>query len=205
MWLLKLFTLKDLRYVLLIALLGFGAYLFHQNKLLKKENQRMVSNYQTALKLDSLKVALFKVNKEEEIKELLNQNKDLNSLVEKAEIKTKRIEALYYQQQMYVDSVTSKIDVSPIITSIRNNIPELTTWKDSTACLIVSGKLIYRNDSLNVTVDKREFNNETVLIKHKGRRKKVKWLFGLRLGGREIKFTPKASCGTSKVTIIEKE
>nr|BFF40303.1 hypothetical protein BACY1_21080 [Tenacibaculum mesophilum] len=64
MWLLKLLNFKDLKYLIIIALFGFGTYLYQQNKELKNENQRTVSNYQTALKLDSLEVAIFKVKKQ---------------------------------------------------------------------------------------------------------------------------------------------
>lgn len=204
MWLIKIFSLKDLRYILIIALFGFGTYLYLQNKELKKENQRTVSNYQTALKLDSLEVAIFKVKKDREIKELLQQNNELNSLVKKSEVKTKRIQGLYYQKVHYIDSLKKTINVTPIVKYIRDSTPYSIPWRDSTACLDIRGKLIYRNDSLNVTIDKKEFNNNTVLIKHEGRRKKIKWLFGLRLGPREITFTPESKCGSNKVTIVEK-
>ena len=204
MWLLKIFSFKDLKYLIIIALFGFGAYLYQQNKLLKEENERTTHNYKTALKLDSLEVAVFKVKKDREIKELLQQNNELNSLVEKSEVKTKRIQELYYQKVHYIDSLKKTINVTPIVKHIRDSTPYSIPWKDSTACLYISGKLIYRNDSLNVTVDKKEFNNNTVLIKHEGRRRKVKWLFGLRLGPREITFTPKSKCGSNKVTIIER-
>nr|BFF40304.1 hypothetical protein BACY1_21090 [Tenacibaculum mesophilum] len=135
----------------------------------------------------------------------MQQNNELNSLVEKAEVKTKRIQGLYYQKIHYIDSLKKTINVTPIVQYIRDSTPYSIPWRDSTACLDISGKLIYRNDSLNVTVDKKEFNNNTVLIKHEGRRKKIKWLFGLRLGPREINFTPKSNCGNSKVVIIDKD
>lgn len=205
MWLLKLFNFKDLKYIVIIALFGFGTYLYQQNKELKKENLRTVSNYQTALKLDSLEVAIFKVKKDREIKELLQQKNDLNSLVEKSEVKTKRIQSLYYQKVSYIDSLKKTINVTPIVQYIRDSTSYSIPWRDSTACLDISGKLIYRNDSLNVTVDKKEFNNNTVLIKHEGRRKKVKWLLNLRLGPRDITFTPESKCGKNKVIIIDKD
>lgn len=205
MWLLSFFNIKDIRYVILIAMLGFGAYLFHQNKMLKLENKRTNNNYKTALKLDSLEVAVFKVRKQHEIQELLKQQKSLSYLIKKSNVKTSRIEALYYQQQKYVDSLKNRIDVTSIVKNIRSNIPKKVAWKDSTECLKIGGYLLYRNDSLNVNVTKREFINNTVLIKHKGRRKRIKWLFGLRLGSREVIFKPQSKCGSSKVVIIEKD
>ncbi|MEQ3501146.1 hypothetical protein ABMY20_15430 [Tenacibaculum sp. SSH1-16] len=205
MWLLKLLNFKDLKYLIIIALFGFGTYLYQQNKELKKENQRTVNNYQTALKLDSLEIAIFKVKKDKEIKELLQQNKELNSLVKKSKVKTKRIQGLYYQKISYIDSLKKTINVTPIIKYIRDSTPYTIPWRDSTTCLDIRGKLVYRNDSLNVIINKREFNNETVLIKHEGRRKKVKWLLGLRLGPRDITFTPESKCGKNKVIIIDKD
>lgn len=205
MWLLNFLNLKDLRYLILIGLFGVGSYMFYQNKILKQENKRTKHNYQTALKIDSLEVAVFKVRKQHEIKELLDQQDALNYLVKQSKVKTSRIEALYYQQQKYVDSLKNRIDVTSIVKNIRSNIPKKVAWKDSTECLKIGGYLLYRNDSLNVNVTKREFTNNTVLIKHKGRRKRIKWLFGLRLGPREITFKPQSKCGSTKVVIIDKE
>lgn len=205
MWLLKFFSIKDLRYVLLIFLLAALGYLYHKNKFLKEENKRTTENYNNALKIDSLQVAVFKVRKQHEIEELLNQNTELNKLVTSSNIKRKRIQSLYYQQQKFVDSIKKKKDVSGLVEKIRKDIPSVIQWKDSTECLTIKGNVAYRNDSLSVNVKERSFNNETVLIQHKGRRKRVKWLFGLRLGPRESKFTPETKCGNSKVTIIKKE
>ncbi|MCP4054093.1 MAG: hypothetical protein GY739_13715, partial [Mesoflavibacter sp.] len=56
-----------------------------------------------------------------------------------------------------------------------------------------------------VGVDFRESINKIALIKHEGRRKKVKWLLGLRLGKRPLEFTPETDCGEIKVTVIDKE
>lgn len=205
MWLVKLFSFKDIRYVILILLLGALGFLYHQNEYLKQENRRTIDNYNNAIKIDSLEVAVFKVNKQQEIEDLLDQNKELNQLVISSEIKKKRIQKLYYQQQLFVDSLKRKLDVSGLVEKIRKDIPATIQWKDSSNCLTIKGNVAYKNDSLGVNVTERKFNNETVLIKHKGRRKKVKWLFGLRLGPREQKFTPQSKCGKSKVVIIDKE
>lgn len=205
MWFLKIISFKDIRYLILIGVLGLCGYLFHMNKLLSKENDRNKNNYQNALKIDSLEVAMFKFTSKQEIQDLLNQNKKLNNLVLQSKVETKRIEKLYYQLQRYKDSAKSTIDVTPIVKSIRNNKPYLIPWRDSTKCLTVEGVLRYKDNNLTVEVNNREFFNETVLIKHRGRRKPVNWLLGLRLGPREINFTPRAKCGVSKVTIIDKE
>lgn len=205
MWLLKLINIKDFRYVLLIVIIGYGVFMYQQNKLLKAENKRVSENYKTALHADSLEVAIYKVTKDQEVLELLSKNNELSSLVKQSKIKTKRIQNLYYQQLEYVDSLKRKVDVSSLVTKIRKDIPALVKWEDKNECLTVKGNVSYQEDSLSVNVTERIFSNNTVLIKHRGRRKPVKWLFGLRLGPRAIKFTPETKCGSNKVTIIEKE
>lgn len=204
MWILKFFDIKDLRYVVLGAVVLYGFKLHKDNQQLKKDNQRIAENFNQQLKIDSLEVAVFKVASVNELQNILNQNKSLKGLITQKEIKAKRIQVLYQQQLKYVDSVKKKTDVSGLVANIRKDVPAVIKWRDTTKCLTISGNIAYKNDSLSVNVKQREFNNETVLIKSKGRRKKVGWLFGLRLGPRENKFTPSAKCGDPKVKIIEK-
>lgn len=198
-------TLSQIKTIGAVLLLAFSFYAYGKIKDLKAENTRVTDNYQNALKIDSLEVAVFKITSKKELEDLLNQNNNLKQLVAQSEVSTSRIQSLFYQQQKYLDSVTQKIDVSPIVQNIRANIPTITPWKDSTACAIIKGNITYQADSLSVNITSKEFNNNVVLIKHQGRREPVKWLFNIRLGKRDINFTPQTTCGTTKVTIIENE
>lgn len=190
--------------VAFISLLGYSFYAFGKIKDLKHHNDRVTSNYQNALKIDSLETVIFKIEKTAELDEIVNQNKGLQDLVQKSQIDNKRINSLYYQQQRFLDSIEKKIDVSNLITGIRENVPVSKTWQDSTVCTVIKGNVTYKNDSLSVNVTSKRFNNEVAIIKHEGRRKPVKWLLGLRLGKREEKYTPQSKCGDLKVTVIEK-
>ena len=198
------FLIKNHKIVAIVFLFLSLTYFVRQNIYLKHENERVIDNYENALQMDSLKVAIFKINSAHELEQIINQNKSLQNLVSKSEIKTKRIEGLYYQQQTYLDSVKKTMDVTGLVSDIRNNTPSFKNWVDSTSCATIKGNVMYNNDSLSVNVTSKEFNNNVVLIKHEGKRKPVKWLFNLRLGKRNIEFTPETECGDVKVTVVEK-
>lgn len=189
----------------IIVLIVSNVFLFQKTIRQSNEIERQKDNYKNALLIDSLNVSIFKIKKTHELDQLLEQNQQLNILIDESGIETKRIKDLYYQQQRYISRLEQKTDVSEIVQDIRNDVPITKVWQDSTQCLTIKGFVRYANDSLNVGVTSREFKNNVALIKYKGRRKPVKWLLGLRLGQREIKFTPQSECGDIKVQIIEKE
>ena len=203
--LLSKLKLSHLFVLLAISLGSYSFYAYSKILELKYENNRVTDNYKNALKIDSLEVAIFKINNTSELEELLDQNKGLKKLVDQSEVKTKRIEGLYYQQLKYLDNIEKKIDVSSLVDKIKNNIPTSKNWIDSTACAVIKGNVTFKEDSLNVNITSKEFNNNVVLIKKEGRKEPIKWLFGLRLGKRKTEFTPEVTCGEVKVTIIEKD
>ncbi|MCG8734017.1 hypothetical protein [Tenacibaculum finnmarkense] len=204
MQILSLLNSNFIKYASVAVVIGYVILLQKQNIELLKDNERVTENYTNALKIDSLKVAVFKVKNQNELEELINQNKELSELLSKTNIRKKRIQNLYYQQQKYVDSVKKKMDVSGLVSSIRKDIPATLKWKDSSECLSIKGAVNYNNDSLNVTVTDKKYQNNIILLKHKTKRKRIKWLLNLRLGERRFNFTQKSKCGTGKVTVIEK-
>lgn len=197
-------SLNHVLIILAVAILSYAVYAFGKIIELKAENTRVTQNYENALKIDSLQVAIFKINSTDELEDLLDQNSNLKSLIDKSEVSNKRIQSLYYQQQKYIDNLAKKMDVSGIVKDIRQNVSATKQWKDSTACAVIEGNVTYSQDSLSVNVTSKQFNNNVVLIKHESRRKPINWLFGLRLGKRTTDFTPESDCGETKVTIIEK-
>ncbi len=201
---LSLLNSSLVKYASVAVVIGYVILLQKQNIELSKDNERIADNYTNALKIDSLKVAVFKVENQNELEELINQNKELSELLSKTNIRKKRIQNLYYQQQKYVDSVIKKMDVTGLVSSIRKDIPATLKWKDSSECLSIKGSVNYNNDSLNVTVNDKKYQNNIILLKHKTKRKRIKWLLNLRLGKRQFNFTQKSKCGTGKVTVIEK-
>ena len=169
-------------YLGVAILIASNVFLFQKSIRQANEIERQKDNYKNALLIDSLNVSIFKIKKTHELKELLDQNQHLNTLISDSGIETKRIKDLYYQQQRYIDKLIKSNDVSEIVKDIREDKPVTKNWIDSTSCLTIRGFVKYANDSLNVGVTSREFKNNVALIKYKGRRKPIKWLLGLRLG-----------------------
>lgn len=202
---LSFLNIKNISIILGISFFSYSLYAIKQNIELKADKQRLTDNVSNALKIDSLETTIFKIKKESELLEILNQNKTLQTLVKKSEIKAKRVENLYYQELSYREDTPKQFDVSDIVPSIRENTPIIKQWEDVSSCVKVSGNVTYQNDSLTVNVLNKEFKDSIALIKSKGRRKPIKWLLNLRLGERENVFTPEASCSDIKVTVIEKQ
>lgn len=197
--------LKHFTIIGVVLLVAFSLYASKRMIEQAHEISRVKENFNNALKVDSLHNAIFRIKSEQELDQLLESNQELSELVDRTNIKRKRIQTLYYQKQQYIDSLKKKMDVSGLVSNIRKDVPAIVQWQDTTECITVKGNVRYQNDSLSVNVTQKEANNNVVLLKHKGRRKPIKWLLGLRLGPRKDKFTAETKCGSAKVTIIEKD
>ena len=195
------------QYLLIIGLIVFAFWSWNEIQHQKSEKNRMNDNYESLRDKDSLKITqlVFRTNKE--IQEYIESNKDLEKLISNQEIKIRRLNNIIYQKQKYIDTFTRKTNVSQIIKYIREDVESSSKWIDSTECLVVKGDVVYKNDTLLVNVNKREFNNEIVIT---GSWERNKWsFFGLwewRLFGRK-KATAKATskCGETETIIIDKK
>lgn len=194
-------------YLLIIGLAAFSFWAWDQIQFQKSEKNRMNDNYENLRDQDSLKISqlVFRTNKE--IQDYIDSNNDLEELIYDQNIKIRKLNKIIYQKQTYIDTFTRKTNVSQIIKYIREDVESVSKWTDSTECLVIKGDVTYKNDSLMVNVNKREFRNKIAIT---GSWERNKWSFlGLwewRLFGRK-KATAKATskCGESETIIIERK
>lgn len=204
----KLFDIKDFRYVILIAIAMYGMHLYKENNRLKIDNNRISENYKQQSRLDSLNYAQ-KILDKKEIEDYLNfQNTELKSQLRSQGIKLRRIEKLIVQKHVFKDTIKKVKSISPIIASIQENKPDSISFKESGKCFSIGGKVVYDGkDSLGVHITNREYKNN---YSYTGtwERKPHRWLFGIktRLFGKKVsKVTINSDCGETETLIIDKK
>lgn len=192
--------------IALVIAIGFGAWAWGEIRFQKSESNRKGDNYENLRDMDSLNIAYLTFRTSKEIEEYINSNVGLSKQLEEQNVKIKRLQNIIYQKQRYIDGISRASDVSDIVKDIREDVESKSTWVDSTDCLVIRGDVLYKNDSLTVNVNRREFNNEIAIT---GSWERNKWRFlGLwewRFLGRKI-ATAKATskCGESETIIIDK-
>ena len=193
--------------IVLIALLGFSAWAWGEIRFHKSESNRKGDNYESLRDMDSMKVAHLTFRTNKEIEDYLDSNDELKDLVDKQDIKIKRLTNIIYQKQEYIDNKLRSTDVTSLVDDIKNNIESSSTWNDSTECLVIRGDVVYKNDSLKVNVTSREFNNEMAIT---GVLERQEWRFlGLwdwtLFGRKKAVVTATSKCGESETIIIDKQ
>lgn len=195
-----------LQHLLMIAVLGlivFSVWAVGEIKFQKGEKLRQKDNFNNLRDMDSLKVAHLSFRTNQEMEDYIDTNDELSSMLKDQNVKIKKLQSLVYQKQTYIDNISRSTDVSGLVDDIRRGVTSTAKWKDSTECLIIEGDVTYKNDSLDVNVNKRKFDN-TILITGSWRRNpKNLWT---RIFGRKI-ATAKATskCGESETIIIDKQ
>ena len=192
--------------IALIALVAFSMWALGEIKFQKSEKNRQKDNYENLRDLDSVKTAFLEFRTTKELEDYIQTNQELANTLEAEKIKTRRIRSIITQKQKYIDSITQRMDVSGLVENIRKDIPAKAKWKDSTECLTVRGSVEYKNDSLSVNVDDRQFKNTNHIIGHIERKK---WSFlGIKtrlFGKKRAVVTATSSCGDNETIIIEKK
>lgn len=198
--------LSNAKNILLIAALIVAVWLFKDWQFQKSENIRQTENARQLRISDSLKFAN-QVLTSQEIKEYLEyQNKDLKNKLSSAGVKSDKIKSVITHNYYYKDTTTQVTDVSPLIKSILQGLPDEQNFIDTTKCLTTKGSIVFDGNKLEVKVNDREFKNKTDAVVYKERRQ---WSFlGFKtrfLGKRQ--FTAKVfdECGESKILKIEKK
>lgn len=204
--LLSMLKVKHFMVIGLAASLGFSAWAWGEIRYQKSESNRKGDNYENLRDIDSLNIAHLTFRTNKEVEDYLESNEELQVLLDKQNIKIKRLTNIIYQKQEYIDNITRSTDVSGLVDDIRNNIESSSTFKDSTACLVIKGDVVYKNDNLAVNVTSREFNNEIAIT---GAWKREKYSFlGLwdwsLFGRKKATATATSKCGESETIIIEK-
>lgn len=204
----KLFDIKDLRYVVLIAIAIYGVMLYKDNQSLKNDNKRIAENYKQQQRLDSVNYAQKVLNRKEIEEYLTYQNQDLKKQLRSNNIKLNRIEKIMSQKYKFKDTTTQRKNISPIVKSVRNTKPISIPFHEKGKCFTVGGIIKYDGkDSLKLEINKREFNNNFNYVSS-WERKPHRWLFGIktRLFGKKVgKVTILNDCGTSETIIIDKK
>ncbi len=199
------FKLQYFLVISIIALGGFSMWALGEIKFQKSEKFRERDNFHNSRDMDSLKIALFTFRTTEEIEDYVDTNKELSDMLDEQKIKNRKLQNIIFQKQTYIDNVIRATDVSSMVEDIRKGVSSTAQWKDSTECLTIKGDVTYQNDSLEVNVNERKFDN-TILITGSWKRKPSNF-FARVLGlGRKVASAKATSkCGESETIIIKRQ
>lgn len=199
--------LKHWLIIALVLTILLSLFLWNRLQHQKFETKRQKQNYTELRDLSDKKIATLTLSSKTELKDYINSNSDLKTLLEKQQkehrIKLKQLNKIIYQQQIYIDTTATDQNVTEIVKYIKQDIPFEKEWTDSTACLLLKGKLIYNNDSLKNKIVYKKFTNEMLLTGHWQRPQK-NW-FTRNFGKRYATSTVTNSCGESKTIVINKK
>ena len=180
--------ISNLRWLLLVAIVGYNVWLYKDREFQKAENERQTENNRQTRIADSLNFSMQILN-EKEIAEHLNyENKDLKDKLAKAGIKQNRIKEIISTNYYYRDSIQKKYYVGVFV--------------DSTKCMVIKGVI----DSTGVvTIKDRQFKNKMDAVAFWERRQ---WNFlGIKtrfLGKKQMTAKVFDDCGNSTVIQIKK-
>ena len=180
--------ISNLRWLLLVAIVGYNVWLYKDREFQKSENERQTENNRQTRIADSLKFSMQILN-EKEIAEHLNyENKDLKDKLTKAGIKQGRIKEIISTNYYYRDSIQKKYYAGAFV--------------DSTKCMVIKGVI----DSTGVvTIKDRQFKNKMDAVAFWERRQ---WNFlGIKtrfLGKKQMTAKVFDDCGNSTVIQIKK-
>lgn len=201
--LLSKLKLQHIVIILLITSVLANVKIWDKYTFEKSEKVRQKDNYENMRDIDSLQTAMLQLNSNYEIKEYVKTNKKLEEMLDKQDISIRKLNKIIYQKQRYIDNIPKKTDVSEIVEKIREDIPVIAKWQDSTECLVIKGNVEYKNDSLSVNVNSREFNNDILITSSWERNQRNIWTKWF--GRKKPKVTATSTCGDSKTVVIERK
>ena len=198
-------NMQNLRIITIIVFLCGGVWILKDWQFQRAENIRQTENASQLRKSDSLRFASQNLTASE-IKEYLKySNPTLASKLKADKINYNRIESIITQKLKYKDTVKSIIDVTSIVSAIKNKMPLKTPFLDTTKCQTNKGFIEYKNDSLKVIFTEKTFNNKTDAVAYWERRQ---WSFlGIKtrfLGKKQFTAKMYSDCGDPTVMKIEK-
>lgn len=172
-----------------------------------EEMKRQAENASQLRKYDSLKYASQTYSKKELNEYLEFQRQDLKSYLDKNKVSTRKIEQIITQKLNYLDTLSRKQDLSPILNAIQQNKEAKVAVIDSSECLVVKGWVVFENDSLSLDITDRKFKNITDVVSYWERNLwKTPFGFKTRLfGKKQATVIVKDKCGVSKTIIINRK
>lgn len=157
-------------------------------------------------KFDSLKFAHDLKYTKEELKDYLEKdNPKLDSFLKQQDIKVRNIQRIVANSYKYRDDRDFNVDLNPVLEAIRQNKVIKVPIIDSTKCLVIKGEVIFANDTLDLNIKERRFQNNSDAVAFLERNQ---WSFlGLwkwRLfGKKQIEVIIRDDCGNTTTKVID--
>lgn len=180
--------IKNIKLILIVAIIGYVVWLRKDNEFLKTENIRQSENVSQLRKVDSLRFCIQNLSENEAKEYLEYENKDLKNKLAKAGIKSDRIKEIISTNYIYRDSIRKKYYKGIFV--------------DSTKCLVIKGEI---DTNGVVTISNRQFKNKMDAVAFWERKQ---WSFlGIKtrfLGKKQMTAKVFDDCGNSTVIQIKK-
>ena len=178
----------NLRWILLVAIVGYNVWLYKDREFHKAENERQTENNEQIRKSDSLRFSTQILNANELKEHFEYQNKDLRNKLAKEGIKESRVKEIISSKYYYRDSIQKKYYTGQ--------------FTDSTKCLVIKGEI---DTNGVVTIKDRQFKNKMDAVAFWERKQ---WSFlGIKtrfLGKKQMTAKVFDDCGNSTVVQIKK-
>lgn len=190
-----------------IILLLIAAVWFYKSwEFRGQEMKRQEQNVSQLRKYDSLKFASQTYTQGELDEFLEYQRQDLAKFLRDNKIANRKLQQIITQKLEYVDTLSRKQDLQPILDAIKQKKSAKVAVKDSTDCLIVEGWVVFENDSLKLDITNREFKNITDVVSYWERNQ---WRFlGIKtrlFGRKKATVIVNDKCGVSRTILIDKK
>lgn len=205
--------MKKYNIIIYIVLAGVIAFFvndyFHQ----RKERKREATNYENSLKEKANEL----VNKDKELIEyqfkskkeldeyLKTANNQFNYLLKEMKannIKLRRISKLVGTIYKYQDTTKTIFNYDSLAQKIKLDQDFNVPFTKRTECLVTEGRHIYKDGYFRFSIDKQTLT-DTIISSVTWKRKKVKWLLGLRFGKKEYDTKTISKCVDPNTIIID--
>lgn len=198
--------IQTIKTILIIAGISLAIWFYKELEFQTAENKRQSKNMHQTRIADSLHFSS-QILSANEIKEHLQyQNSDLKKKLLKDGIKLNRIESIVSTNYRYRDTVKRQTDITPLVDAIKNSIPKIQEWTDTSKCQTIKGTVSFDGQKLKVIVNDREFENKSDAVAYWERRE---WKFlGIKtrfLGKKQVTAKMFDECGESRILKIEKK
>lgn len=197
---------KNLGWIILTVMLLMIVF---QAIALKRANNGLKlvqSNYNELLKEQNALVTNLSLKQNDLNAYIKERMPELERKLDSANIKTKRVERIIVQEIKYVDTVSKRTDLKPILDAIEKEVYLKLPFEDESKCLKIKGFVEFNNNALSMDITKREYKAINQVVGSWERKQwKILGLIPTRLfGKKQTKVTVFNQCGESKTIIVDK-